>query len=146
MIVGGTPATPDNAALTQAACVAIAGSQWSWYPTADIWTRLTTWKFPLLQLVASFPRPPLGLGVEFFVVAHVLGDPIDTLKCLLLKLSSCQRSADYWINYHPKPLGPSTEDGDPENLRDWKALVLLTDTYGEWGEESRAAVALHDAM
>ncbi|KAK0508450.1 hypothetical protein JMJ35_008726 [Cladonia borealis] len=142
----GASATPDNAALTQAACVAIAESQWSRYPAADIWTRLTTWKFPLLQLVASFPRPPLGLRVEFFVIVHVLGDPIDTIKCLLLKLSNCQGSADYWIDYHPKPRGTSTEDEDPEKLRDWKALVLLTDTYGEWGEENRAADALHDAL
>ena len=104
------------------------------------------WKFPLLQLVASFPRPPLGLGVEFFVIFHVLGDPIHTIQCLLLKLSKCQGSADYWIDYHPKPQGTSTEGEDPEKLRDWKALVLLTDTYGEWGEEKRAAVALHNAL
>ncbi len=142
----GTSATPDNAALTQASCFAIAGANWRWYATADIWNRLTTWKFPLLQLVASFPRPPLGLGVEFLVLVHVLGDPIDTIKCLLLKLSNCQRMADYWIDYHPKSLGTSTKDADPEKLRDWKALVLLTDTYGEWGEESRAAVALRYAL
>src|ERR1700712_2610177 len=30
---------------------------WTPYPAADIWARLTTWKFPLLQLVAVFPRP-----------------------------------------------------------------------------------------
>ena len=145
-IAPGTSATPDNAALTQAACFTIAGSTWTFYPTADVWQRLTTWKFPLLQLVASFPRPPLGLGIEFFVIAHVLGDPIGTIQCLLLKLSTCQRSADYWKDYHAKLLGTSTEDEDPEKLRDWKALVLLTDTYGEWGEESRAAVALRDAL
>ena len=145
-IAQGTSATPDNAALTQASCVAIAGARWTFYPSADVWARLTTWKFPLLQLVASFPRPPLGLGIEFFVIAHVLGDPIDTIQCLLLKLSTCQRSADYWIDYHPKSLGTSTEDEDPEKLRDWKALVLLTDTYGEWGEERQAAIALRDAL
>lgn len=104
------------------------------------------WKFPLLQLVASFPRPPLGRGIEFFVIVHVLGDPINTIQCLLLKLSMCQRSADYWRDYHPKPLGTSTAEEDPQKLRDWKALVLLTDTYGEWGEESRAAVALRGAL
>ena len=142
----GTSTTPNNAALTQAACVAIAGSNWSWYPAADIWNRLTTWKFPLLQRVASFPRPPLGRGVEFFVIVHVLGDPVDTIKCLLLKLSNCQASADYWVDYYPRSLRTSTEDEDPEMLRDWKALVLLTDTYGEWGEEPQAAVALRDAL
>lgn len=142
----GTSATPNNAALTQAACVAIAGSPWHMYPTADIWSRLTMWKFPLLQLVASFPRPPLGRRIEFFVIIHVLGSPIDTIKCLLLKLSNCQASANRWVDYHPRSLGTLTEDENPEMLRDWKALVLLTDTYGEWGKESQAADVLRDAL
>ena len=53
-------------------------------------------------MVASFPRPSLGRGIGFFVIVHVLGDPTNTIQCLLLKLSMCQRSADYWRDYHPK--------------------------------------------
>jgi len=94
--VSSTLATPQNAALTQSSCPAIAGSSWRYYPGAEIWTRLTAWKFPLLQLVASFPRPPLSFWVELFVINHLLGDPIDTIKNLLTKMSNCQRVAKYW--------------------------------------------------
>ena len=134
----GAAATPQNASLTQASCAAIAGSGWIWYAGADIWTRLTTWKFPLLQLVASFPRPPLSIRVEFFVILHLLGDPVDTIKNLLLKLSTSQRMATYWREQYPKILGTSVENGED---RDWKALALVTDAYGEWGEENQATVS-----
>ena len=66
-----------------------------------IWVRLTTWKFPLLQLVAQFARPPLGFAEEAFTMAHLLGDPIDTINNLLQKLSSCQRRARIWKIIEP---------------------------------------------
>lgn len=90
----GRNASRQNASLTQGACAFIAGSDWQYYPAADIWTRLTTWKFPLLQLVAIFPRPPLGLlRIYFFVIVHLLGDPIDTIRNLLAKMSRCEHTA-----------------------------------------------------
>ena len=135
----GGIASPQNASLTQASCAAIAGPGWTYYPGADIWTRLTTWKFPLLQLVASFPRPPLSFWVECFVILHLLGDPVDTVKNLLAKMSSCQIAARDWKvkceEILERPLG---EDED----RNWKALAILTDAYGEWNmdEEAKKAV------
>ena len=127
-------ATPQNAALTQPSCTEIAGSSWNYYPGADIWTRLTTWKFPLLQLVASFPRPPLSFWVEMFVINHLLGDPIDTIRDLFTKMSNCQRVAEYWREQRQRQavLGDDTVD------RDWKALAIITDAYAEWGAEDRA--------
>lgn len=141
-IPSGAIASPQNASLTQASCAAIAGWDWTYYAAADIWTRLTTWKFPLLQLVASFPRPPLSFWVECFVIVHLLGDPIDTIKSLLAKMSSCQGAAKYWRATCEKILEKRVDDED----RDWKALALLTDAYGEWGEEGRARVALEQGM
>ena len=129
----GEPLTRQNAALNQAACVAIAGSDWTRYSAVDIWTRLTTWKLPLLQLVAAFPCPPLSLGVQFFVITHLLGDPIDTIKTLLLKLSKCQHWVHYWVQF-----------GGSE--RQWKALALLTDAYGEWGEDKKASRVLRKVV
>ena len=120
----GEPATPQHAALNQAACAAIAGSDWSRYSAVDIWTRFTTWRLPLLQLVAAFPCPPLGPGIYFFVIIHLLGDPIDTIKNLLLKLSICRDGVHYW-----KTPGVSE--------RHWKALALLADAYGEWGVDKK---------
>ena len=136
----GEPATRQNAGLNQAACVAIAGSGWQKYPAVDIWTRLTTWKFPLVQLIAAFPRPPLGLAVEFFVIIHLLGDPIDTIKNLLVKLWHCQ----YWVHHWSlvEPAGGSNRDSEHH----WKALALLADAYGEWGLDSEASNVLEGIL
>lgn len=110
---------------------------------ADIWTRLTTWKFPLLQLVATFPRPPLDFWVECFVILHLLGDPVDTIKNLLAKISSCQITAGAWRaeceSFLEKPPG---EDQD----RDWKALAILSDAYGEWSVDGEATGALKKGL
>lgn len=139
----GGVASPQNASLTQASCTAIAGSDWKYYPAADIWTRLTTWKFPLLQLVASFPRPPLGLRYDCFVIIHLLGDPIDTIKNLLDKILTCQRGAEYWRGECKKYLErPEESDED----RDWKALALITDAYGEWDADEHARQALQRGL
>ena len=139
----GGIASPQNASLTQVACDAIAGPDWKYYPAADIWTRLTTWKFPLLQLVASFPRPPLSFWVECFVILHLLADPVDTLKNLLAKMSGCQVTAADWKRECKKLLEELPgEDQD----RDWKALALLTDAYGEWNSDTEAKKALQQGL
>ena len=138
-------ATADNASLTQKACTSIAGSDWTRYTTPDIWNRLTTWKFPLLQLIASFPRPPLNITVELFVILHLLGDPVDTMENLLSKMSTCDLIANHWkrvCNRHPEPQLESGIDKD----RSWKALAIITDAYGEWGESGSAKNALHNAL
>ena len=134
----GEPATPQNAALNQASCAAIAGSGWTGDSAVDMWTRLTTWKLPLVQLIAAFPRPPLSLGVECFVIIHLLGDPIDTIKNLLLKLSNCQSFARDW----GAPSVETVRGDDPVSERHWKALALLTDAYGEWGQDMEASLVL----
>lgn len=132
----GEPANPQNAALNQAACAAIAGSGWTRHSAVDIWTRLTMWKLPLLQLVAAFPCPPLSLGVRFFVITHLLGDPVDTVKNLLRKLSNCQYWVRYWV----------AEQATGDSERHWKALALLTDAYGEWGQHIEARDVLKEIL
>ena len=144
-VPNGGVASPQNASLTQTACAAIAGPGWQYYPAADIWTRLTTWKFPLLQLVASFPRPPLSLSVECFVILHLLGDPIDTLRNLLAKMSTCQLTAERWEKVCKGLLERPSGEGQDED-RDWKALTLLTDAYGEWGVDEQAERALANGL
>lgn len=92
-------------------------------------------KFPLLQLVASFPRPPLSLSVESLVILHLIGDPVDTIQNLLLKLAICQQMAQYWRSECEVLLQDPTEDNQDHELdlkdRNWKALTLVTDAYGE---------------
>ncbi len=131
-------ATPQNAALTQSACTKFAGSSWTYYPGDQIWTRLTTWKFPLLQLVSAFPRPPLSFWVEMFVINHLLGDPLDTLQNLFTKLSNCQRVATHWQAHCQAQNGKIR----PENDQIWKVLTIIEDTYGEWGVTDEARQGL----
>ncbi|KAH9223586.1 hypothetical protein DL95DRAFT_517706 [Leptodontidium sp. 2 PMI_412] len=130
-------------ALTQEACEVFAGRSWTVYPKGDIWARLATWKFPLLQLVAVFPRPPLNFRTEFFVLAHLIGDPISTISNLLLKVASCQRRALFWKNRFTGKDYIDLIDVDDlygdkrqaEVALVWKGLTAIIDSYDEWGQE-----------
>src|SRR2546423_8654290 len=88
---GQTSVSLQEASLTLAAAAAIVATAkpWKVYRASDIWLRLTTWKFPLLQLVAISPRPPLGWSVECFSVLHLLGNPIGSIAGLLGKFHYC---------------------------------------------------------
>lgn len=147
---------------------------WTPYPAADIWARLTTWKFPLLQLVAVFPRPPLSFWVEFFVLVHLLGDPTSTTNSLLLKMASCQARARFWksefenvelnlarlLTEAPTPISPSVALTEPLPAyhppdtplpsRDgmWKGLAAIVDSYDEWGPSygNDAQDFIHDQL
>lgn len=107
-------------------------------------------KFPLLQLVVSFPRPPLSFMVECLVILHLLGDPIDTIKNLCLKMSVCQQIAEFWkpdcgILLDRRMDHDEDHEQDLED-RDWKALTIVTDAYGEWSEDTSAQHILHTAL
>ena len=133
-------ADPQVDALSDAACQEIAGSGWTYYPGADIWARLTTWKFPLLQLVAIFPRPPLSFRTEAFVLFHLLGNPVGTIKDLILKFATCQSRAEFWEHHLSRELKDLVDEPEPKprysNLaRKWKALAIITDSYDEWGTD-----------
>ena len=130
----------QSPALSQAGCEQIVGSDdWTRYPGADIWARLTTWKFPLLQLVAIFPRPPLSFSSELFVILHLMGDPIGTIKDLLLKMASCQDRAARWVDLLQtdlKELIPEERQNRyPRRVQIWKAFGTIVDSYDEWGQE-----------
>jgi hypothetical protein len=133
-------AVPYNtASLTNAACKAIAGADWKPYPASDIWYRLTTWKFPLLQLVSNSPRPPLGFWVEAFSIAHLLGDPIGTIADLLRKIDSCQSRAVFWRERFGNALaifnlhGHDARSGARFEKRLWRSFAVIVDSYDEWG-------------
>jgi len=143
-------ATAQNASLTQESCAVIAGSGWTHYSAPNIWNRITTWKFPLLQLVASFPRPPLNFTVECLVILHLLGDPIDTIKNLILKISTCQHTATHWKKRYETLLKASAQDQSERSREErdfnWKALAIITDAYGEWDKGGLAQATLDEAL
>ena len=140
---------PEYSSLTYEACKEIAGTSYSIYTGFVIYSRLISWKLPLLQLVAAFPRPSLNAGTEFFVIAHLLGDPIDTLTNLLLKLSDCQEAALRWQQrFEAKPSQTirtkKSDNNDHKSPKDrlWKAFTLVTNAYDEWGMGVRSEEAL----
>lgn len=143
------------ASLTKNACKRLAGSGMSTYERSSIWTRATTWKFPLIQVFALFPRPPLNLKTEIFVLLHLLGNPIDSVQNLLLKISRCQRRVNVWKSHLDAFDVPITL---PEDVADrnvdykeryrkveqiyesrWKSMALVTDAYDEWQQADNQA-------
>lgn len=140
------PITRENAALTGPACKAIVGSTWQIYPTTDIWVRLTTWKFPLFQLVASSPRPPLGSSVEGFVILHLLGDPVGTVKDLLRTISSCQERADFWRTYIAEPQPDKEQLNSVQKDHLWKAFTIITISYDEWRKGDEVQETLKNSL
>ncbi len=70
---------------------------------------------------------------------------MDTIQNLLAKMSSCKRDAQYWRLKCGKLLENRIVDDDDED-RDWKALALLTDAYGEWGAGGQVKKALQQGL
>ena len=56
---------------------------------------------------------------------------------------SCKRDAQYWRVECEKLLEGKIEDDED---RDWKALALLTDAYGEWDVDKQARQALQQGL
>ena len=137
--VGGD--VPDGeASLTNRICELIADATWKRYSNADVWYRLTTWKFPLFQLISISSRPPLGFWEEAFTIIHLLGDPIGSSTDLVRKIDSCQSRAGYWkYRLDDNKLRPKLQDHKgPHELyrrRLWKALALIITSYDEWGSD-----------
>ena len=115
------PATADDAALTLNACKKFVPTSWTIYTYEAIYSRLQTWKIPLFQLALSTPRPPLGINIGIFVLVHLMGDPIGTIKDLREKLSRCDKFATHF---------------EDRGLRDrqWKALAMICIAFDEWGQ------------
>lgn len=133
-------APEDEASLTNRVCEVIAGAAWKRYSNADVWYRLTTWKFPLFQLISMFPRPPLGFWEEAFTIIHLLGDPIGSSTDLIRKIDSSQSRAQTWKYTLDDPkIRPKLQDqnGSDELYRQrlWKALALIIVSYDEWGSD-----------
>lgn len=140
--------------LTYDACRIFAhGNSWKGYFAEETWGRMTSWKFPLLQLAALFQRNPSRLRVEYFSLVHLMGDPITSFHDILLKFETCQKHARMWKEYlarksdawnilHAGPrerglLGFMTfRKSPPYDDRLWMALAAISDAYGEWGPKA----------
>ena len=122
--------------LTEAASRHITGNSssiwtgWTAYPISDIWNRIVVWKWPLLQLLSQFPKPPLGSSVEMGVMVHLLGDPIDTICSMLVTLNLCRRRARMAKQLC---LELATRPHRQLYQRTWKGLAIIMVSYDECG-------------
>ena len=83
------------------------------------------------------------------VILHLLGDPIDTIKNLTLKISTCQTMALYWKESKMVPEMTAERNGEgvwEDRDRNWKALAIITEAYGEWNEDSSAQIIMNEAL
>jgi hypothetical protein len=136
---GQTSVSVQEVSLTLAAAAAIVATAkpWTVYRASDIWFRLTTWKFPLWQLVANSPRPPLGWSVECFSVVRLLGNPTGSIAGLLSKLHDCQLRADYWRDQLNGPLRQAAQALSPTLQASLvKKLTILSESYSEYGDDT----------
>ncbi|KAF2473602.1 uncharacterized protein BDR25DRAFT_256396, partial [Lindgomyces ingoldianus] len=79
---------PDYPTVTLAGCNQLCGSSRGWYK--DIGPRLSTWLIPVVLLLSNMEVSPLDKR-RYLMLAHLVGDPIDSLWSLLLKLEAWSR-------------------------------------------------------
>ncbi|KAI9764041.1 MAG: hypothetical protein M1840_008917 [Geoglossum simile] len=142
--------------LSLDACKKIGQPSWRIYPAYDIWVRLTVWKFPLLQLIAQFSRPPLGLRGEAFAVIHLIGNPVNTIFSLLRKLVTCQQRASWFRGElvtcqrgaRCGTLATCQRRASCGKLEDngWKELALIVISCDESGQGDNARRAIENRL
>ena len=78
----------ENLVLTVPGCERLCGPGISWYQ--DTGPRLTTWIIPVLILASNMEVSPLDKR-KYLTIFHLLGDPIDSLWSLLVKVQVWNR-------------------------------------------------------
>jgi hypothetical protein len=86
--LGRPMSDPEYPILTIAGCDEFCGRGRGWY--VDIGPRLSTWLIPVFLLLSNIEVSPLDKR-RYLMIVHLLGDPIDSLWCLLLKVEAWSR-------------------------------------------------------
>ena len=123
-----------SAALSVDATNKIVSKGYTAYPSSDVWSRVGTWKVPLIQLIATLPRSPLGFIIESLIVLHLVSDPIGSMEDLLYKLEACQRGVVSWerkIEQWDTSANPTLSAKERQQLA--KRLAIITESYSELG-------------
>lgn len=107
------------------------------FPDADIWSRISTWKLPLIQLIAVVPKPPLGIFVQVLTVMHLISDPIGSMQDLLHRLESYRNEVVHWrrwIDRHHHVHIDEYEDGKErrkERKEFSRIFAMIVESYKE---------------
>ncbi|KAF2866298.1 hypothetical protein BDV95DRAFT_611762 [Massariosphaeria phaeospora] len=78
----------EDPQLTLSGCNKICGPSFGWYK--DIGPRLSIWLIPVFLLLSNMEVSPLDKR-RYLMIVHLLGDPIDSLRCLLAKMEAWSR-------------------------------------------------------
>ena len=97
---------PNNLKLTVEGCEAICDSKMGFYQ--DSAPRLITWLLPVILLIGNMQFAPIGKE-RFFMVLHLLGDPIHSVWSLLAKLEDWYRYFSYIRGQYHQKLSPQQE-------------------------------------
>ncbi|KAK0636441.1 hypothetical protein B0T17DRAFT_519154 [Bombardia bombarda] len=84
----GVLTNPNRIFITYEACERLCGDGYGLWETKDTLLRISLWVIPAVILIAHFHFPPLGPANIACVIAHMLADPIDTLWCLLTRITA----------------------------------------------------------
>ena len=87
-ITGLPMSSIERPVLTIGGCEQVCGKGFSWYK--DIGPRLNTWLIPIFLLLTNLEVSPLDKR-RYLMIAHLLGDPIDSLWSLLTKIEAWSR-------------------------------------------------------
>ncbi|EPE36522.1 hypothetical protein GLAREA_08685 [Glarea lozoyensis ATCC 20868] len=110
--------TAEAPYLTFPACETYCGKGRTWYE--DTGPILNTWLIPILILVSQMDVSPLDKRT-YLVLFHLLGDPIDSIYSLLLKIeawSRCRIRAEHEWNVRHAPGLIALESGET-----WKSRI-----------------------
>jgi hypothetical protein len=79
------------------------------YELSDVFNTIATWVFPLFLLAGNINYVKIG-GISYFnyfvVLMHILGDPIDTILSLSLKIDVGRRACMYYLRMVRAPSVP----------------------------------------
>lgn len=82
---------PDEPYLTLYGCEALCHDGYQLWPAQETLQRLLLWVVPSLVLIAHFHFAPLPAANSLAVIAHLLGDPIDSIWSMLTRQEACRR-------------------------------------------------------
>lgn len=111
--------------LTLFGCESLCNDGYELWPADDTLLRVVTWVLPACVLLVHFHFAPLGLGNQFAVITHLLGDPLDTLWSMMTRQEVNRRFYRRAKSYSDR--------------NDFKHVATVWSAYDElgWGNPSR---------
>jgi len=104
--------------ITRQACNSLCGNGFGFWPSQDILLRVFLWVVPAIVLISHFHFPPLAVSNYGAILVHILGDPIDSLWSMLLRMET------YRYLYH------KAWDSKPKRYRSVATIWCAYDELG----------------